>query len=228
MDALWFLNFSLAGHWGSFQVWVIRNASNTSKGYYVSMETIGSPGVVDTFNKTSTVCLVFYFVSIFLGPLCPYFPFTEEETGWSKTGKAVWVLWTTDIVTVGSPKGLVGPYLRKKAESSRMGKSSSVHNVKLRKPLSSSLRAQPAFCRRLPDGQNGSCLISLTNHWLELTPQTAGPWFRSWGRPRRELTAGGHQLALPLTAGARLKRRILVSAMHSETSDPGWLGQMQR
>lgn len=180
MDALWFLNFSLAGHWGSFQVWVIRNASNTSKGYYVSMEAIGSPGVVDPYNKTSTMCQVFHFVSVFLGPLCPYFPFTEEETGWSKTGKGVWVLWTTDIVTVGSPKGLVGPYLRKIAGSSRMGKSSPVHNGKLRKPLSSSLRAQPAVCRSLPDGQNGSCLISLISHSLGLTPRTAGPWFRRW------------------------------------------------
>lgn len=51
------------------------------------MEAIGSPGVVDPYNKTSTVCQVFHFVSIFLGPLRPYFPFTEEETGWSKTGK---------------------------------------------------------------------------------------------------------------------------------------------
>lgn len=143
-------------------------------------------------------------------------------------GKGFWVLWTTDIVTIGSSKGLVGPYLRKKAGSSRMGKSSPVHRVKLWKPLTSSFRAQPAFCRSLPDGQNGSCITSQISHWLELTSRTAGPWFRSWGRPRRELTAGGHQPAKPLTAGARFKEHILVSAMHSKTSHPGWLGQMQR
>lgn len=180
------------------------------------METTGSTGVVASFNKMPTMCQVFYFISIFLESRCPYSPFEEEETGWGRTGGGVRILWTTDIVTVGSPKGLVGnhPWERKweTAEWARVAQ----FPAENWKPTTNSFRAQTAFCRSLPDGENGSCITTLISHWLEVTPRTAWPWLRSGGRPRRELTAGGRQLAIPLTAGPRCKWFILVSVRQSD------------